>query len=102
MRRRRLPVRSILAAHVTTQPRYWNLFRRTPSGRDQKRTLNRATTCPLCTEPLGTDRALYDAYTGFTEHELIAAHPGCADEHQRQLTERLQNPLNSLLRATLP
>lgn len=83
---------------MTSQPRYWNVFRRTPSGRDQKRILNRAATCPLCTEPLGTDRALHCAYTGFSEHEYIAAHPGCADEHMRQLTERLQGGISQMLR----
>lgn len=36
---------------MTVGSPYWNLFRQTPSGRDQKRTLNRATTCPLCQKP---------------------------------------------------
>ena len=83
---------------MTGTPRYWNIFRRTPSGRDQKRILNRATICPLCTEPLGADRALYCAHTGFSEHEYITAHPGCADGHMRQLTERLMNGTNQMLR----
>ncbi len=83
---------------MTAAPRYWNLFRHTPSGRDQKRTLNRAATCPLCTQPLGTDRALYCAYTDFSEHEYIAAHPACADKHMQELTERLQGGIGSMLR----
>jgi hypothetical protein len=82
-------------------PRYWNVFRQTPSGRDQKRILNRAVSCTLCSKPLGTDRALFCAYTGFSEAEMIAAHPGCADEHMRQLGERLMNPLNRTLRSML-
>jgi hypothetical protein len=81
---------------VTGAPRYWNVFRRTPSGRDQKRILNRAVACPLCSKPLGTDRALYCAYTGSIDHEFIAAHPGCADEHMRQLSERLINPPSAM------
>jgi hypothetical protein len=83
---------------MTGTPRYWNVFRRTPSGRDQKRILNRAVTCPLCSKPLGSDRALYCAYTGFSQSEMIAAHPVCADEHMRQLTERLMNGTNQMLR----
>jgi len=83
---------------MTGTPRYWNVFRRTPSGRDQKRTLNRATTCTLCTKPLDTDRALYQAYTDFSQSEMITAHPACADGHMRQLTERLMNGTNQMLR----
>ena len=78
--------------------RYWNLFREPPTGRDRKRTLNRATTCPLCRNPLGTDRALYRAYTSFSGHEHIAAHPACADRHMEQLTESLMGGVNRLLR----
>jgi hypothetical protein len=83
---------------MTGTRRYWNLFRQSPSGRDQKRILNRAVTCPLCSKPLGTDRALYRAYTTFSESGMIAAHPGCADEHMRQLTERLMSGVNRTLR----
>ncbi len=79
-------------------PRYWNLFRQAPSGRDQKRILNRAVTCPLCARPLGADRALYRAYTGSSQYEMTAIHPGCADAHMRQMTERLMNGVNRLLR----
>ncbi len=87
-----------MAAHVTSQPRYWNIFRQAPSGKTQKRILNRATTCPLCGKPLGTDRALRKAYTGFSDFEMIAAHPGCADKHMQELTERLQGGIGSMLR----
>lgn len=80
-------------------PRYWNLFRQSPSGRDQKRILNRAVTCPLCGKPLDTSRALYKAYTGHGEHEYIAAHLGCADRHMQELTDRLQGGINRMLRA---
>jgi len=83
---------------MTGTPRYWNVFRRTPSGRDQKRTLNRATTCTLCTNPLGTDRALYQAYTDFSQSEMITAHPACADKHMQQLTERLTGGTSRMLR----
>ena len=83
---------------MTDTRRYWNVFRRTPSGRDQKRILNRAVTCPLCESPLGADRALYRAYTGSSESEMIAAHPPCADRHMQQLTEHLMNGINRTLR----
>jgi hypothetical protein len=83
---------------VTGQPRYWNIFRQSPSGRDQKRILNQAVTCPLCGKALGTDRALHRAYTGSGDWEFIAAHPGCADEHMRQLTARLTGGVNRMLR----
>ena len=79
-------------------PRYWNLFRRPPSGRNQKRILNRATTCPLCRKPLDTNRAFYKAYTAHTESKYIAAHPTCADQHMQELTARLQGGINQMLR----
>jgi hypothetical protein len=78
--------------------RYWNLFREPPTGRDRKRILNRAVTCPLCGNPLSADRALYRAYTGHMDHEHIAAHPACADRHMQQLTDSLTNGINRLLR----
>ena len=83
---------------MTVGSPYWNLFRRTPSGRDQKRILNRTTTCPLCQQPLGTNRALYKAYTAHSEHEYITAHPACADQHMQELTDRLQGGINHMLR----
>ena len=81
-----------------TSPRYWNIFRQSPSGRDQKRILNRAVNCALCTKALGTDRALCRAYTAFSASEMIAAHPACVDDHMRQMTERLMSGVNGLLR----
>ena len=78
--------------------RYWNVFRQSPSGRNQKRILNRAATCPLCGNPLGTNRALYRAYTSHSGYEMIAAHPPCADNHMQQLTEQLMNGINRTLR----
>ena len=83
---------------MASTPRYWNVFRQSPSGRNQKHTLNRAVNCTLCSKPLGTDRALYRAYTGSSTSEYIAAHPGCADEHMRKLTEQLMSGVNGLLR----
>jgi hypothetical protein len=71
-----------------TSPRYCNVFRHSPSGRDQKRLLNRAIRCALCGEQLGRDRRLYRAYTGFTESELIPAHPACGDDEPRRIQER--------------
>lgn len=83
---------------MTGTPRYWNLFREQPSGRDRKRALNRATACALCGNPLSTGRALYRAYTSHRGYDLIAAHPACADRHMQQLTERLTGGINRMLR----
>ena len=76
----------------------WISARRAPSGRNQKRLLNRARSCGLCGKGLGGDRALYDTQSGWSslDRDLIAAHPACAgrltEENQARLlreTERL-------------
>lgn len=50
---------------MASEPRYYNVFRHRPSGREEKRLLNRARKCRFCPQALGTDRALFRAYTGF-------------------------------------
>ena len=71
-------------------PRYYNLFRHSPSGREEKRLLNRARKCRFCPQPLGADRALFELRKGFQEFDLAVAHPACADEELRQIGERSQ------------
>lgn len=68
----------------------WISSRRSPSGRAQKRFLNRARSCGLCGNALGGDRALYETSTGFyvPERDLLAAHPACVADQERRDAER--------------
>lgn len=68
----------------------WISSRRSPSGRAQKRFLNRARSCSLCGNALGTDRALYETATGWSalERDLIVAHPACVTEQAERDAER--------------
>ncbi len=68
--------------------RYCNVFRHRTSGREEKRLLNRARSCEFCPEPLGTDRALFRAYTGFTEFELVPAHRACGEAEPEKIEAR--------------
>lgn len=70
--------------------RYCNVFRHSPSGREEKRLLNRARSCGFCGQPLGTDRRLYRAYTGLTAFELVPAHPACGDSEPERIDARRQ------------
>jgi hypothetical protein len=78
-----------------SEARYCDVFRHRVSGRAQKRLLNRAVSCRLCGGRLGTDRALFRAYTGFMACELIPAHPACAGAEAREIRERRANALGT-------
>lgn len=79
----------------------WISSRRSPSGREQKRFLNRAVSCGLCRKSLGTDRALYETQTGLSPgRDLLAAHPACVTEEQRQADARLQEDVARSLAAS--
>lgn len=68
--------------------RYCNVFRHRPSGREEKRLLNRARKCGFCPEPLDDDRALFRAYTGFTDFELVPAHWACGEAEPAKIDAR--------------
>jgi len=80
---------------VVSEARYRDVFRHPVAGRAQKRLLNRAVACRLCGCRLGTDRALFCAYTGFMACELIPAHPACASAEAREIRGRRARALGT-------
>jgi len=68
--------------------RYYNVFRHSPSGREEKRLLNRARSCGFCGEALGADRRLYRAYTALMAFDLVPAHPACGDSEPQKIEAR--------------
>ena len=79
----------------------WISSRRSPSGRGQKRFLNRARCCFLCGKALGADRALYETATGSyaLERDLMAAHPACVAEQAERDAERSRVQLERICAA---
>jgi hypothetical protein len=77
----------------------WISSRRNPSGREQKRFLNRAVSCGLCSKSLGSDRGLYETRKGY-DAGLLVAHPECVTEEQRQAETRLQQGVARSLAAS--
>lgn len=80
----------------------WISQRRSPSGRAERRLLNRARACGLCRKPLGAERALYETQAVSASyalnHDLIIAHPTCADALAEENTARLRRQTESLSR----
>lgn len=60
------------------------------SGREEKRLLNRARSCPFCGELLGGGRRLFTAVTSMYGRELVPAHPACAEAENRRIDARRQ------------
>lgn len=76
---------------VATARRYYNVFRHKPSGREEKRLMNRAVSCGLCGESLEADRRLYRAYFTHMAFDLLACHPACGDSEPELIEARRQD-----------
>lgn len=79
------------------------MLRQKPSGRDQKRLLNRATRCGLCRKPMAReDRRLFTGPNHMLldkEPWLIVAHPSCAEQRNAEESARMAASADRMIRA---
>lgn len=80
------------------------MLRQKPSGRDQKRLLNRATRCDLCRKPMTReDRRLftgpYHMMLDGTTPPLVVAHPSCAEQRNAEESARMAASADRMTRA---